>query len=205
MKFRFTNPVTIKRGQIPKRAAVFVACLTGTTALMVVLMSFFTPPNTSYTEGVKYLWKKGTMYFAAPSETTKSDIRKRNDELMMLLAPSETCIEASQICAGVTVTARTASGTAEAGPFYGCLTTVPNPTWVYVKIATSGSLSFNVTLAPSADVDFAAWGPFTGPTCGAALNSAKLKACDYNATNGGTAALGNVVVHLCQRGLSLTK
>ncbi len=109
------------------------------------------------------------------------------------IAPSETCTEAMQICSGVTVPARTSSGTAEAGPYYGCLSTVPNPTWVYVKIATSGTLSFNVTLAPSADVDFAAWGPFVAPTCGAALSSLKMKACDYNTTNGGTANLGNVL------------
>ena len=109
------------------------------------------------------------------------------------IAPSETCGEASQICAGVTVPARTSSGTAEAGPYYGCLTSVPNPTWLYVKIATTGSLSFNVAISPASDVDFAAWGPFTTPTCGVALNSAKLKTCDYTTANGGTANLGAVV------------
>ena len=117
-----------------------------------------------------------------------------NSVFLPPIAPSETCGEAMQICAGVTVPARTASGTAEAGPFYGCLGSVPNPTWLYVKVATSGTLSFNVSIAPASDVDFAAWGPFTAPTCGAALNSGKLKACDYATTNGGTANLGNVGV-----------
>ena len=104
-----------------------------------------------------------------------------------------TCADAQQICGSVTVPARTGAGTAESGPTYGCLTTVPRPSWLMVKIGTSGTLSFSVTLTPSADVDFICWGPFAAPACGTDLSAAKTKACDYSTANGGTATIGTVV------------
>ncbi|MEN9609254.1 MAG: hypothetical protein RLZZ628_68 [Bacteroidota bacterium] len=103
-----------------------------------------------------------------------------------------TVAEAMQICAGVTVPAKVSSGTAEAGPAYGCLGDYPNPTWMFAKIGTSGSLSFTVTITPSSDVDFIVWGPFASLPTAAQLTAATIKACDYTGANGGTAALGSV-------------
>ena len=104
-----------------------------------------------------------------------------------------TCATAVQICSGISQDAQTAAGNAEAGPNYGCLSTVPRPSWFYVKVATSGTLSFNISIAPAADIDFIVWGPFTGPTCGSSLTSGNTKACNYTNANGGTANIGSVI------------
>jgi large repetitive protein len=136
----------------------------------------------------------------SPTEIVKNKPQKAdfteggvNTAFSPLVAPSESCAEAVQICAGVTVPAKTSGGTVEAGINYGCMGSVPNQTWLYVKIATTGTLAFNVTLSPANDVDFIAWGPFSAPACGASLSAAKIKACDYTTNNGGTANLGAVV------------
>jgi large repetitive protein len=121
----------------------------------------------------------------APPKITPPTFKK-------MVAPSETVAEAMQICAGVTVPAKTAGGAAEAGPAYGCLGEYPNPTWMYAKIGTSGTMSFNVSISSGADVDFAIWGPFASTATVSQLTAAKLKACDYSGANGGTAALGTV-------------
>jgi LysM repeat protein len=109
--------------------------------------------------------------------------------------PTSTCSDALQICNGVTLTAATSAPAAETGPYYGCLGSAPNPTWLYVKTATAGTLAFNLYLAPSRDIDFILWGPFTAPTCGTALNFSKYKACDYTTLNGGVANLGTVAAN----------
>jgi hypothetical protein len=111
------------------------------------------------------------------------------------LVPMGTCAEAIQICNGVTVGAATGGGAAEVGPNYNCLSTRPNPSWLYVKIATGGTMSFNISLNPNADVDYIVWGPFTTPTCAASLSSAKVKSCNYSTANGGTANLGTVAAN----------
>ncbi len=110
-----------------------------------------------------------------------------------LLHAQNTCATAVQICAGISQDAQTAAGNAESGPSYGCLSTVPRPSWFYVKIATSGTLSFNISIAPAADIDFIVWGPFTGPTCGTSLTAGNTKACNYTNANGGTANIGSVL------------
>ena len=48
--------------------------------------------------------------------------------------------------------------TAEVGPDYGCLATIPNPAWYYLKIAISGDIFMDLN-APN-DVDYIIWGPF---------------------------------------------
>jgi hypothetical protein len=103
-----------------------------------------------------------------------------------------TAAQAMQICAGVTVPAKVSTGIAEAGPAYGCLGEYPNPTWMFAKIGTSGSLSFIVAITPASDVDFIVWGPFAAPPTAAQLTAATIRACDYSGANGGTAALGSV-------------
>lgn len=56
---------------------------------------------------------------------------------------------------------------AEAGPYYGCLTTQPFPAWYYLQIGTSGDLRFRISQTENQDgsgreidVDFIVWGPF---------------------------------------------
>ncbi len=62
----------------------------------------------------------------------------------------------------------TNSGSAEAGPNYGCLTTQPNPAWFYIKIGATGNLNMQIEQNSLADftgtgidVDFICYGPFT--------------------------------------------
>ncbi len=79
------------------------------------------------------------------------------------------------------------SGTnAETGPYYGCLTSVPNPAWYYLYIDNSGNLSFKIsqvsTNGQGIDVDFICYGPFTDPTaaCQAQLTASNVVACSYS-------------------------
>jgi len=60
------------------------------------------------------------------------------------------------------------AGTAESGPNYSCLSTVPNPSWFIIKIDTPGDLTLQIEqnsqvdfTGTGIDVDFICWGPFT--------------------------------------------
>ncbi len=59
------------------------------------------------------------------------------------------------------------STTAPAGPNYGCLYAVPNPTWYYMQADQSGSIKLHMD-GGGLDIDFASWGPFTDPSAGCA-------------------------------------
>ena len=82
-----------------------------------------------------------------------------------------TCETAAPFCAsgvsGVTFPATENSGSAQAGPYYGCLGTVPNPSWYYLQVSTSGNLKILIQgqivspPGPGQDVDFICWGPFS--------------------------------------------
>ena len=71
------------------------------------------------------------------------------------------------LCAGLSFPASVGT-TAEAGNNYGCLRSVPNPAWYFLRMATPGEM--RTLLRGIADVDFALWGPYP------ALNDA-LGAC----------------------------
>ncbi|MDC3388912.1 hypothetical protein OAX11_05325, partial [Flavobacteriaceae bacterium] len=56
----------------------------------------------------------------------------------------------------------------EVGPNYGCLGSVPNPSWFYFNVAASGDISFSIEQntqddfsGTGLDVDFICYGPFT--------------------------------------------
>jgi hypothetical protein len=49
-------------------------------------------------------------------------------------------------------------GIAGTGNDYGCLCSQPDPTWFYLEIDQSGSITFD--MAATDDIDFALWGPF---------------------------------------------
>jgi len=76
------------------------------------------------------------------------------------------CDEADPFCTGTTYDfpLTTDVWTAETGPSYGCLGSVPNPVWYYLKIATSGDINIHIH-STCGDVDYAAWGPFPAITC----------------------------------------
>lgn len=85
------------------------------------------------------------------------------------------CDGARPFCTGITsdFPATINAGDAQIGPNYGCLTSVPNPTWFYMKIATAGDLIFTMTNSALLDIDFACWGPFTEPVtpCSSSLTA----------------------------------
>ena len=75
---------------------------------------------------------------------------------------------------------------AESGPDYDCLETVPNPAWYYLYIDNSGSLTFTISQVDlngqGIDVDFICYGPFSDPiaACQAQLTAANIVACSYS-------------------------
>ncbi|MXN92349.1 T9SS type B sorting domain-containing protein [Flavobacterium sp. Sd200] len=109
-----------------------------------------------------------------------------------VFAQSPTCGAQTQFCGDVTLppfpnstNAGSASLNEAAG--YGCLFTYPNPAWFYTQVDESGSITFTISQEDAAgngiDVDFIAWGPFTGPPpiCGPSnLNAGTQVGCSYS-------------------------
>ena len=78
--------------------------------------------------------------------------------------------------------------TAELGPNYGCLDTLPFPAWYYLQIEDSGTLSFTIRQSVNEDgtgtlldVDFICYGPFVDPIspCISELTDTKIIDCSY--------------------------
>ena len=69
------------------------------------------------------------------------------------------CIDPIKICTDASLTFNAQiEGIAESGNNYGCLSTQPRPTWFYLETGVAGNI--DMSLAASADVDFALWGPY---------------------------------------------
>ncbi len=52
---------------------------------------------------------------------------------------------------------------AEPGPYYGCLSSQPNPAWYHMRIASPGNITIQISSNPPKDIDFICWGPFSDP------------------------------------------
>jgi gliding motility-associated-like protein len=97
------------------------------------------------------------------------------------------CNTADPFCTGVTYSfPASTTTTAPAGPNYGCLGSEPNPAFYYVQIATSGTLTIDISQEDAAgsgqDVDFICWGPFTSPAAGCASGlTGSAVDCSYSA------------------------
>ena len=72
-------------------------------------------------------------------------------------------------------------GSAESGPFYGCLGSQPAPAWYHMKIGNPGSITIYMHSIPQYDIDFACWGPFTDPVspCPGGLIETKMVDCCF--------------------------
>jgi hypothetical protein len=70
--------------------------------------------------------------------------------------------------------------TAQVGPHYDCLTTIPNPVWFRVHINQPGSLRLILTGTDSADLDFVCWGPFNSPNVCGMLTNVQVVDCSYS-------------------------
>ncbi|MBE0662596.1 MAG: T9SS type A sorting domain-containing protein [Bacteroidales bacterium] len=97
---------------------------------------------------------------------------------------NDSCHKSFPFCTGTTYNfpAGVNSGTAQAGAYYDCLSTRPNPAWYHMKIGTSGNIIITMQSNPLRDIDFICWGPFTHPTdpCVAQLTAAKVVSCSYS-------------------------
>ena len=97
----------------------------------------------------------------------------------------DTCAEAGPFCtdngmymfpAGVN------AGDGESGPDYDCLSSIPNPAWYYMRIATPGTFTIHMYSEPSEDIDFCCWGPFNDPVdpCPNGLTHSKVVSCSFS-------------------------
>ena len=97
-------------------------------------------------------------------------------------------VDALQICANgqpqfpLTVNVENA----EAGPYYGCLYTQPNPAWFFVKMDEPGDVIININAHSDGnffDVDFCCWGPFSAlPENSGELAQDKVVDCSYDSS-----------------------
>jgi gliding motility-associated-like protein len=96
------------------------------------------------------------------------------------------CSQAEPFCSdnGSSFPAGVNSGTAEAGPNYGCLGTQPNPAWYYLQVDQSGDIQITMSNSANEDIDYILWGPFSDPSspCTAQLTSGNIVDCSYSTT-----------------------
>ncbi|PLX03378.1 MAG: hypothetical protein C0595_07305 [Marinilabiliales bacterium] len=101
-----------------------------------------------------------------------------------LFSQGDYCVDSEPFCTNnlYQFPAGVNSGTAETGPYYGCLSTRPNPAWYHMKIAIAGSINIYMYSTPLRDIDFICWGPFADPVtpCTAQLTANKVVACSYS-------------------------
>ena len=107
------------------------------------------------------------------------------------LPPSPTCLLAQPMCTSTTpYTIPNVSGQTPSnfpgGGIYGCLATVPNPTYYVLNIQTSGSIELTISQVNNSgqgvDVDFVIWGPFTSAAAACTqLSAANIVDCSYSA------------------------
>lgn len=86
------------------------------------------------------------------------------------------------------------TGSAEAGPNYGCLLSQPNPAWYYMQVADSGPINIHLATSEAQDIDFICWGPFTSPTAPCVNQlTANCTSCPNNTDNPTFYPSGNLV------------
>lgn len=102
------------------------------------------------------------------------------------------CSSAAPVCFTTSYSYPAAvTGTAEAGPNYGCITNTANPAWFYIQIQDSGNITFDINISPSA-IRHVIWGPFSTPqNCGTSLSAAKIISCANNAGSAKNATITN--------------
>jgi hypothetical protein len=84
------------------------------------------------------------------------------------------------------------------GGTYGCLGSTPNPSFFYLNIGTSGSITMTLNQTSSAgsgiDVDYIIWGPFSSQNAMCAgYSSSNIVGCSYSIAATETATITNAV------------
>lgn len=101
--------------------------------------------------------------------------------------PAASCQTAQSFCTSttpVTVPNITGQPNTAGGGVYGCLTTIPNPTYYYLQIQNSGNISVRISQTSTTnqplDVDFVVWGPFANlnATC-TGISASNIVDCSY--------------------------
>lgn len=116
--------------------------------------------------------------------------------LIAFVANSQnTCSNPYSLCNSITFPANIGNTTSFAGPSYGCLTSHPNPTWVYTKVTSSGNLQYTISSLQGMNVDFVCWGPFTNMNnvC-SQLTSTNIISCGYSASSSETLTIPNGLI-----------
>ncbi len=98
---------------------------------------------------------------------------------------NNSCLTADPFCTGTAYNYCNSTGVASAGTF-GCLFSTPNPMWMYLNIATSGSISIYMEQFTTAglpiDVDFAIYGPYGSLGAACPITGATPQVdCSYSA------------------------
>lgn len=102
--------------------------------------------------------------------------------------PAATCQTAQSFCTSSTPTTVpniTGQPNTNGGGVYGCLLTIPNPTYYYLQIQNSGSIQITISQTSTAgnpeDVDFVVWGPFNNlnATC-TGISASNIIDCGYS-------------------------
>jgi len=85
------------------------------------------------------------------------------------------------------------AGIGEAGPYYSCLGTRPNPAWYYMRILDPGDMDIYMFSTPQVDIDFCCWGPFEDPLapCPMGLTREKVVSCSYSTSWNETCKIRN--------------
>lgn len=182
------STVTLTVASTPSITLAGGTCTTGSIAL--------TSTTGGGTSPYTYLWNDGStaanITNPAAGTYTVTATDANGCQATATRTVSTCCATAIRAClSGGTFTwpATTGSSTAETGNTYGCLSSRPRPTWLWLPVATAGTINLNIGCTPSIDVDYAVWGPFNSQTdipCGTLSTPV---ACDYTGTAGGSTTL----------------
>lgn len=107
------------------------------------------------------------------------------------------CASASPFCTatGAATFPASQNTTAPSGPNYGCLFSQPNPAWFYLQIATSGTLTLNMSNSANVDIDYIIWGPFpsSSAACSSGLTGPAVD-CSYSIGSNETGVIPSAVI-----------
>jgi len=88
---------------------------------------------------------------------------------------------------GASFAARTTGGSTSTYQNTSCLGSTKNETWFVFYVSSPGTVIQNLSINPSSDIDYAAWGPFSSISAGIGnISRTNQVACDYSGANGGT-------------------
>ncbi|MES2590740.1 MAG: gliding motility-associated C-terminal domain-containing protein [Bacteroidota bacterium] len=114
-----------------------------------------------------------------------------------IFAQGADCTTASPFCtaAGTATFPASQNTTAPVGPDYDCLGSQPNPAWYYLQVATSGTITLDMSNSANVDIDFIIWGPFasSAAACSSGLTG-NVVDCSYSGAANETGIIPGAIV-----------